>query len=106
MISTVTGKRQLTVPARIARLLSICAGTQVEWITGDKPGEVLLKVKPSRAELLRRLSEIGRKYSGTGEDACAILERERALDDAGRSGVLYVAEEKPKYRVAGRKARS
>jgi bifunctional DNA-binding transcriptional regulator/antitoxin component of YhaV-PrlF toxin-antitoxin module len=103
MISMVTGKRQLTVPAEVARSLSIDTGTEVEWLEGNRPGEVILKVRPSRSQQLSRLREIGGKYKGKGSDSSMILDREREQSDRDSAGGFGVAENRTKYKAVSRR---
>jgi bifunctional DNA-binding transcriptional regulator/antitoxin component of YhaV-PrlF toxin-antitoxin module len=103
MTSIVTGKRQLTVPAKIARILSIDTGTKVEWLEGNKPDEVILKVKPSRSQLLDRLEKISSKYRGRGPDSSVVLDQERELADRNTPDESRVAEERTTYKAVSRR---
>ena len=47
MITTVTGKNQITIPADLARELNIKAGTRMDW-SKDEDGTLRLKPLPSR----------------------------------------------------------
>ena len=71
MITTVTGKNQITIPAVLARELDITPGNKLDWTKGDA-GVLVVKIIPNRAELARRLA--GRR-----------LFRIRDLDDYIRS---------------------
>lgn len=78
--TTVTGKNQVTIPAALARELSIEAGTQLEWeITEDR----YLIVRPvlSRAERLRRIQDQFKDLFPPDSDPIADLIRERVMDD-------------------------
>ena len=105
MVTTVTGKRQITIPAEIAANLGIVTGTRIEWSADPKRGTATLTVKPGRKALLQSLRAIGRKYRETGESAGTILDRERDRDDADRIRELSVAEDAGPYstRRKGRK---
>jgi bifunctional DNA-binding transcriptional regulator/antitoxin component of YhaV-PrlF toxin-antitoxin module len=81
MTTTLTGKNQVTVPAEIAQKLGLTSGAQLDWAIGRKPRQIVITVKPSRKELLRRAQEIGRKYRKAGQDPVGDLIRERAQDD-------------------------
>ena len=63
MVSTVTGKRQIT-----------------------------LIVQPSKRQLVERARKIGRQYSTTGKPSTVIPDHERARDEQDRLAGLCVAE--------------
>ena len=88
MVTTVTGKRQITIPAKIACTLGIETGTRIEWSPNADRGIVTLTVKPGRKQLLERAQAIGRKYRNKGEDTANILERMREHDDRERGAEL------------------
>jgi AbrB family looped-hinge helix DNA binding protein len=60
MITTVTGKNQINIPAELARELDIAPGTRLDWAKGET-GVLIVKIIPNRAELARRLA--GRRSS-------------------------------------------
>lgn len=80
MITTVTGKNQVTIPAKLARALEIEAGTRLDWQLGED-GTLIVHPLPKRGELARRLGGIGRKWLSEGDDPVAELIRERTEDD-------------------------
>ena len=80
MITTVTGKNQVTIPAELARECNIRAGTQLDW-SRDEDGSLHAKPLPSRGELARRLAGVGREWLKPGDDPVADLIRERLTDD-------------------------
>ena len=49
MITTVTGKNQVTIPAELARELNIKAGTQLDW-SKDEDGTLRVRPLPSRPD--------------------------------------------------------
>lgn len=80
MITTITGKNQVTLPADLVRVLQWGPGTQLEWsITPD--GALLARRKPTRAELARQLLGRGRKFLKPGEDPIQELIEERIRQD-------------------------
>lgn len=81
MITTVTGKNQVTIPAELAREFNIKAGTQLEW-TRDEQGDLRVRPLPSRGELADRLQGFGRQWLAPGDDPIAGLIDERANEDA------------------------
>ena len=80
MITTVTGKNQVTIPAELARELDIKAGTRLEW-SKDRNGELRVRPLPRRGDLARRLSGIGRGWLAAGADPIGDLIRDRMAED-------------------------
>ena len=80
MITTMTGKNQITIPAQLVRTLDIKPGTRLDWSVGED-GELIAQILPDRGELARQLAGIGRPWLEDGEDPIAELDRERADDD-------------------------
>ncbi len=76
MITTVTQKNMVTIPARIGRRYNIKPGYRLEWLPMEDDS-ILLRVIPDRAELARRLLGAGRRFSPE-RDAVAELVAERA----------------------------
>lgn len=83
MITTVTGKNQVTIPAELARECNIKAGTQLDW-SKDEDGTLRAKPLPSRGELARRLAGVGRQWLKPDDDPIADLIRERVAEDEER----------------------
>ena len=82
MVTLVTGKNQVTIPARLARERGIEAGSRVEWLSGSKPNELRLRVQPGRKALLRAVRELGDRCAGRGPSALKTLARLREQDEA------------------------
>lgn len=83
MITTVTGKNQITIPAKIAVAAGIQPGTRINW-TLDAGGTLRGELLPSRGELARKVAGMGRPWLAPGEDPIQQLidEREEAnLDE-------------------------
>ena len=80
MITTVTGKNQVTLPAKLARALDIKPGTKLDWQLGED-GELIVRPVLSRAQLARKLAGIGREWLKPGDDPIGDLIRERVEDD-------------------------
>jgi bifunctional DNA-binding transcriptional regulator/antitoxin component of YhaV-PrlF toxin-antitoxin module len=76
MESTVTTKNMTSIPAAIARITGIRPGWKLEWIIGDKPDELTVKVIPDRTEMAKRLFGKGENLA-RGRDVLAELIRER-----------------------------
>lgn len=81
MITTVTGKNQITIPSELARELEITQGTRLDW--RKKDGETLIaRIIPTRAELARRLAGRGKRHLRPGSDPIRELIAERVREDA------------------------
>lgn len=78
MITTVTQKNMVTVPAKIAQQYGIKPGYRLEWIAMDD-GQILVRVIPDRRELSRRMLGKGRALAPE-RDAVADLVEERARE--------------------------
>lgn len=93
MITTVTGKNQITLPAEIVRALELTPGTQLDWAIG--PNRTLIAtLRPTKGQLAATLMGAGRKYLSPGADPVAELIAERVededaedVDDAAGAGV-------------------
>ena len=79
MITTVTQKNMITLPAEIGRRLGIKPGYRLDWQPVEGKEEILVRVIPDRGELARRLLGAGRKFAPE-RDAVAELIRERAAE--------------------------
>ncbi len=66
MVTTVTGKNQVTIPARLAAELGIAPGTRLEWEHGEKPSELRVRILPDRRAIANGLLGAGRKYIAPG----------------------------------------
>jgi AbrB family looped-hinge helix DNA binding protein len=80
MITTVTGKNQITIPAELARELDIAPGTRLDWAKGGE-GILIVKIIPNRAELTRRLAGRGRRYLRQGSNPIRDLVEDRVRED-------------------------
>jgi bifunctional DNA-binding transcriptional regulator/antitoxin component of YhaV-PrlF toxin-antitoxin module len=85
MLTTVTGKNQVTIPSKLASLMQIEPGMQLEWQPGQEPGELRVKVMPSRAALARSLRGAGRRFVPPSTDVVGGLVEERTRE-AGEEG--------------------
>ena len=80
MITTVTGKNQVTIPAKLARQLHIEPGQRIDWQVAD--GGVLIgRLLPKRGELARQTAGMGREWLEEDMDPVSELIRERRQDD-------------------------
>lgn len=79
MITTLTGKNQVTVPAEIARELGLVPGSRLEWSIGDAPSTIVIGIKPSKSQLLARAQKIGDTFKK--RDLIADLVQNRSSED-------------------------
>lgn len=79
MITTVTQKNMVTIPAEVGRKLGIKPGWKLDWQPIEGREEILVRVIPDRGELARRLLGAGRELA-PDRDAVAELVAERAAD--------------------------
>jgi AbrB family looped-hinge helix DNA binding protein len=84
VITTVTGKNQITIPAQLARELDIAPGTRLDWTKGDD-GSLIVKIIPNRAELARRLAGRGRRHLRPGSHPIRDLVEDRVGEDREES---------------------
>jgi bifunctional DNA-binding transcriptional regulator/antitoxin component of YhaV-PrlF toxin-antitoxin module len=80
MITTMTGKNQLTFPARLAKQLGLQPGTRIFWELGAD-GTILLRPLPTRAQLAKTAQGLGKAWLQPGDSQVADLLTERAADD-------------------------
>lgn len=78
MITTVTQKNMVTIPARIARQYGLKPGYRLEWIAVNED-QIMVRVIPDRRALSRRLLGQGRDLAPE-RDAVAELVAERAQE--------------------------
>jgi bifunctional DNA-binding transcriptional regulator/antitoxin component of YhaV-PrlF toxin-antitoxin module len=85
MITRITGKNQVTMPAEIARKEGVRPGTRLEWRTTDRPHVLEVHILPDRESLASRLRGRGnahrRRSGSTVRRLIADREREAQLDD-------------------------
>ena len=79
MITTVTQKNMITIPAEVARRYGIKPGYRLDWQPMEGTEEILVRVIPDRGELARRLLGAGRRFSPE-RDAVAELITERSAE--------------------------
>ena len=80
MITTVTGKNQITIPAALARKLNIEPGQRIDWQIGED-GVLIAKLLPKRGEVARRAAGMGKEWLEAGDDPVADLIEERVQAD-------------------------
>ncbi|HZF12695.1 MAG TPA: AbrB/MazE/SpoVT family DNA-binding domain-containing protein [Thermoanaerobaculia bacterium] len=79
MITTVTQKNMVTIPAEVGRKLGIKPGWRLDWQPVEGRDEILVRVIPDRGERARRLLGAGRRFSPE-RDAVAELVAERSTE--------------------------
>lgn len=79
MITTVTQKNMVTIPAQVGRIYGIRPGFRLDWQPVEGTDQIVVRVIPDRRELARRLLGTGRQYSPE-RDAVAELVAERAAE--------------------------
>ncbi len=80
MITTLTGKNQVTVPAKIASELQLHPGVRLDWSIGPD-GTLCAKRIASKGELCKDLAGRGRRFLTSGKNPVAELVAERTADD-------------------------
>ncbi len=80
MITTITGKNQVTLPAALVRDLELKPGTRLDWSVGEG-GTLEARPLPGRGELARQLTGRGRRYLRSGRDPVADLVADRVRED-------------------------
>jgi AbrB family looped-hinge helix DNA binding protein len=86
MITTVTGKNQVTIPAKLAHQLDIQPGTRLDWAIG-KDGVLIVRPLPRRGTLARQIAGLGRQWLEPESDPIAELIHERVTDDASEESL-------------------
>jgi AbrB family looped-hinge helix DNA binding protein len=81
MITTVTTKNMISIPAEIGRRMGIKPGFRLDWeVAEDRPETLTARVIPDRGALAARLFGKG-KGLAAGRDVIAELIREREKED-------------------------
>lgn len=62
MITTVTQKNMITIPAEMTRRFGIKPGYRFDWQPVEGKDEIIIRVIPDRGELARRLLGAGRRF--------------------------------------------
>ncbi|CAN5447929.1 hypothetical protein BH23VER1_BH23VER1_08310 [soil metagenome] len=88
MITTVTGKNQITIPAQIANEIGLKKGSRIEWRRGSQPDELRCIVLPDPAALAASLRGAGRRFLSANQDPVAELIAERAADESSDDEAL------------------
>ncbi len=80
MITTVTTKNMVTIPAELSRRHSVSPGCKLDW-ESVSDSEIRVRIIPKRGDLARRLMGRGRKFLRPGTDPIRDLIEERVRED-------------------------
>ena len=80
MITTVTGKNQITIPAKIMRALDIQPGTRLDWSVDDQ-GALVAQILPHRGVLARRAAGMAKGWVDAKSSPIDGLITERVRDN-------------------------
>jgi bifunctional DNA-binding transcriptional regulator/antitoxin component of YhaV-PrlF toxin-antitoxin module len=78
MITTVTQKNMISIPAEVWRRYGIKPGYKLDWQPLEGTDEIRVRVIPDRATLARRLSGQGRKFSPRRDGVAALIAERKA----------------------------
>ena len=78
LTSTVTGKLQTTIPARLARKRGIRTGMRLEWIESGDDRVITVRVLPDPSAGLREAQSIAAGNKDAGAKLMSEFEAERA----------------------------
>lgn len=81
MITTVTGKNQITIPAAIANRIGLKNGSRIDW----QLYEIRCIVLPEPSFIAASLRGVGKRFLKPGQDPGAALLAERSADESIRS---------------------
>ena len=85
MITRVTGKNQVTVPAEIANQVGLKPGSRLEWRLSARKDVIEVHVLPDLSSLAETLRGRGRKSMKKHGSPVGRLVSERSLEDSGRA---------------------
>ena len=75
MITTVTGKHQITIPAKLASAMGIVPGSRLEWQPTNQASVIRVRVLPDRKAIANGLLGAGRPYLGITKTTPAVASR-------------------------------
>jgi len=84
MITTVTGKNQITIPAKIASSHGIRVGTRLLWEATEQPDVLRVRVLPDLATLATSMLGAGRKQIPQGAQSIEALVASQENEDEQR----------------------
>jgi|GEM_PF-488681 len=89
MITTVTGKNQISIPAALAHELGLKPGSRIDWRRTAESDQMLCRVLPHPAEAAAGLRGAGRKHlKAEKAHPMKALQEERSAGDKLRKESL------------------
>ena len=89
MITTVTGKNQISIPAALAHELGLKPGSRIDWCRAAESDQMLCRVLPHPADAAAGLRGAGRKHLKAGKaHPMQALQEERSAGDKLRKESL------------------
>ena len=85
MITRITGKNQVTVPAEIVGKAGLRAGTRLDWRTTDREGVLEVRVLPDQLTIAAGLRGRGKKFRRQDGSAVDRLHGEREQEEDSRN---------------------
>ncbi len=85
MITTVTGKNQVTIPAEIAGKAGLKPGSRLEWRLTHRKDVLEVRVLPDQAAVAQALRGRGKKSQKNRGSPVDRLIAERSHEDRGRA---------------------
>jgi bifunctional DNA-binding transcriptional regulator/antitoxin component of YhaV-PrlF toxin-antitoxin module len=86
VITRITGKNQVTVPAEIVGKAGLKPGTRLDWRTTDREGVLEVRVLPDEAAFAAQLRGRGNNFRRPKGSAVERLHRERDQEADSRIG--------------------
>ncbi|NHZ72285.1 MAG: hypothetical protein GWP17_04265 [Aquificales bacterium] len=81
MITTMTEKDQITIPAKIVKVLDIRVGTRLDWAIDEENNVLTVRLLPQRGQLARQAAGMGAEWLPADADPVIDLIRERIQND-------------------------
>ncbi len=89
MITNVTGKNQISIPAALAHELGLKPGSRIDWSRSAEPDQLVCRVLPDPAAVAAALRGSGRKFLKAGKThPLEALRKDRNAGDSERGEVL------------------
>ncbi len=80
MITTVTTKNMISIPAEVTRKMGIKPGWKLDWEPGPEDDEITVHVIPDRAEMAKRLKGKGKSVYSDGSAVSGLVAEREAED--------------------------
>ncbi len=85
MITTVTGKNQITIPAAIANRIGLKNGSRIDWQLTSNADEIRCIVLPEPSVIAASLRGAGKQFLKPGQDPSTALLADRSADESIRA---------------------